>query len=95
MIGTLVGTAGRALTVEGYAQDFGTPIKAVQFSCDDGDTWASYPTPQAEADRNVNWSFSFTPPHAGHYDLLVRAVCKDGKTTPEPARVAIDVREGS
>lgn len=92
MIGTLVATAGRALVVEGYAQDFGKAIEAMQFSCDEGSTWTSYPTSNADPGRNVNWSFSFTPPHAGHYHLLVRAVSERGGVTPEPARIAIEAR---
>lgn len=91
MIGTVRGEAGRPVTVEGYAQDFGFPVAAVQFSCDDGGTWTTYDTPDAADDRNVNWAFTFTPPRSGRYDLLVRAVSADGRATPQPARVAVDV----
>lgn len=92
MINTLVATVGQTLVIKGYAQDFDAAIEAMQFSCDNGNTWTSYQTPNADPDRNVNWSFSFTPPHAGHYQLLARAVGKKGKVTPEPARIKIEAR---
>lgn len=91
MIGAIHGTAGKPVTASGYAQDFGEPISAVQFSCDDGKTWTTYPLSNMDPDRNVNWSFSFTPEHAGTYELLVRAVRGDGSTSPEPARTTIIV----
>lgn len=91
MIGTVMGEAGQPVTVEGYAQDFGCPVTAVQFSCDDGGTWTTYDTPDADDNRNVNWAFTFTPPRSGRYELLVRAVSADGRATPQPARVAVDV----
>ena len=89
MIGTLAGTAGHPVTVKGYAQDFGFPVSAVQFSCDGGCTWTTYETPNAESGVNVNWSFTFIPPEAGTYELLVRAVRDDGRISPEPARVTL------
>ena len=85
------GTAGHPVTVKGYAQDFGFPVSAVQFSCDGGCTWTTYETPNAESGVNVNWSFTFTPPEAGTYELLVRAVRGDGRISPEPARVTLDI----
>ncbi len=91
MIGTLAGTAGHPVTVKGYAQDFGFPVSAVQFSCDGGCTWTTYETPNAESGVNVNWSFTFIPPEAGTYELLVRAVRDDGRISPEPARVTLDI----
>ena len=67
----------------------------MQFSADEGDTWTTYPTTGAEQDRNVNWSFTFTPAASGHYRLLVRAVGGDGRITPEPALVHLSVSEAS
>lgn len=93
MIGTVAGRAGRPVQVKGYAQDFGSAVTAVQFSCDGGDTWTTYDTPKADPDCNVNWTFEFTPPEAGIYELLVRAVRNDGKTSPQPARVRVEVTE--
>ena len=90
MIAVVSATAGRPVTIEGYAQDFGVPIAEVRFSCDNGETWTSFATPEADPDRNVNWSFSFTPPEAGTYRLLVQAAAADGRTTPEPALVTVE-----
>lgn len=91
MIGTIAGTAGQPVTIRGYAQDFGAPIARILFSADGGATWSSHETADADPDRNVNWAFTFTPPEEGHYELLVRAACADGRLTPEAARVAVDV----
>lgn len=91
MIGVVAGVAGRPVRVSGYAQDFDFPVSAVEFSCDDGCTWTAYETPEADADCNVNWSFTFEPPQAGTYVLLVRAVRSDGLASPEPARVVVEV----
>lgn len=92
MIAAVPAAAGRPVIIEGYAQDFGVPIAKVRFSCDEGETWTSFATPEADPDRNVNWSFSFTPPEAGTYRLLVQAVADDGRTTPEPALVNVEAR---
>lgn len=94
MIGTIHATAGKPVTTSGYAQDFGEVISAVQFSCDDGKTWTTYPLSNVDPDRNVNWTFSFTPERAGTYELLARAVRADGSTSPEPARTTIVVESG-
>ncbi|HJH42912.1 MAG TPA: sulfite oxidase [Rubneribacter badeniensis] len=90
MIGTVHSTAGQPVTIEGYAQDFGAAIAALQFSCDNGRTWTSFATPHTDPDCNVNWSFAFTPPEKGRYRLLVRAVCLDGRATPQPACVTVE-----
>ncbi|MDR3052959.1 MAG: hypothetical protein LBU48_03750 [Coriobacteriales bacterium] len=95
MLRALTGIAGQPLTVEGYAQDFGIPVSAVQFSCDDGETWTSYDLQNADADKNVNWSFTFTLSEPGRYRLLVRAVTQDGRTTPDPATATIDIRQAN
>lgn len=90
MIGTVVATAGQPVTIDGYAQDFGGTVTHVQFSCDEGATWTAYELGKVDPNRNVNWTFTFTPPEAGIYDLLVRAQCDDGRTTPQPARIRIE-----
>ena len=95
MIGELSGLVGRPVRVEGYAQDFGGPIAAVQFSCDEGQTWTTYETAEADPDCNVNWSFCFIPPQRGIYRLLVRAMRSDGQVSPESACVTVDVEDGT
>ncbi|MBS5449946.1 MAG: sulfite oxidase [Coriobacteriia bacterium] len=91
MIGTIAGRVGQQVTVQGYAQDFTAPIARMLFSADGGATWAGHATEGADLDRNVNWSFSFTPPEAGDYELLIRAESADGRLTPEAGRVHIKV----
>ena len=91
MIGTLYGVAGQPVEIKGYAQEYESPIRAIQFSCDGGHTWTTYQTESAEADCNVNWEFSFTPTAEGFYTLLIRAVNSEGVMTPEPAVVRIEV----
>ncbi len=95
MIGTITGTAGHPVRIGGYAQDFDFPVAAVQFSCDGGCTWTTYETPDAENSVNINWSFTFTPPAAGTYELLVRAMRDDGRISPEPARVTLAIGSGN
>ena len=89
MIPTLYAFAGKPVTLEGYAQDFGSGVAGVQFSCDEGETWTAYPIEGADGDANVNWRFTFVPPRAGIFELLVRAVRADGTHTPESAHVHI------
>ncbi len=91
MIPVLYGEAGVPFLIKGYAQDFGDGVAEVQFSCDNGQTWTRFPIENADKDANVNWSFEFTPPCAGDYDLLVRAARADGTASPEPAHVHMKV----
>ena len=91
MIGELRASLGQPIKIAGYAQDFEAPIAAVQFSCDEGKTWTTYLTNDTDPDCNVNWSFSFTPPQTGIYRLLVRALGSDGRVSPKPASVIVDV----
>lgn len=95
MIAPIRAILGAPVELRGYAQNFDAPVRAVQFSCDDGETWTTFETPGAEASLNVNWSFSFTPPAAGSYRLLVRAVTSNGAVTPEAAVVPIEVLDAA
>ena len=87
MIGEVQGTVGVPLVFEGYANDFDKAIEAVQFSLDDGATWTTYATSGVTAERNLYWTFSYTPQRPGAYELLIRSVNEDGAASPEPARV--------
>jgi len=91
MIGTVEGRVGSPVTLKGYAQDYGVPIAAIQFSCDEGCTWSSYALEKIDPDCNINWSFSFTPEKSGDYKVLIRALSSDERTTPEPAIATITV----
>ena len=46
-------SVGDQVSFEGVADDLGSPIAAIEFSFDDGDTWTSCPTDGATADK---WS---------------------------------------
>ena len=55
---------GEEITFEGYADDCGDPIAAVDFSLDGGETWTTYETAGATAERWVYWNFSYAPQEA-------------------------------
>ncbi len=83
--------AGEAITFEGYADDCGDAIKALEFTLDGGETWTAFETKGATADRWVAWSFTTAVAQAGNYQLGVRAVTKSGNVTPLAANVAFTV----
>lgn len=73
---------GSTLCFEGYADDCGTPIAAVEFSLDGGKNWTAYETADASADRWVYWNFQYQPEQTGSYELTVRARTADGTVSP-------------
>ena len=83
--------AGETVTFEGYADDCGDAIAAVEFSLDGGETWTSYETANATAEKWVYWHFSYTPETAGAYQLSVRARTTDGNVSPLAANVEFSV----
>lgn len=93
MIGTVYGAVGRPLVFEGYANDFDKAIRAVQFSLDDGKTWATHETVGTTSERNLYWRYEYVPERPGSYELLVRSVNQDGAVSSHPARVAFCVEE--
>ena len=74
--------AGDQIAFEGYADDLGSPIAAVEFSLDGGETWTSYETPDTNTESWVYWTFSYATQDAGEYRLTVRAVTADGEVSP-------------
>lgn len=90
MIGTVQARAGVPVELRGYAQDFEHAITGVQFSANAGATWTTYAVENADPTCNVNWSFAFTPPRPGSYELLVRSMRADGAVSPTPAVVYIE-----
>lgn len=91
MIGTVTGTLDQPVTLSGYAQAFDTPVIALQFSADEGQTWSSFSITDTDPDCNVNWSFTFSPQEIGTYHIAVRARTADGRTTPLPSCATIVV----
>ncbi len=84
MIAPLSVEVGRPVRFEGYAEDYGTPIVAVEFSLDGGETWTSYDVSDSTGDLWVHWTFEYTPLQPGAYTLLVRSVNDRGEASPEP-----------
>lgn len=84
---------GDEVAFEGYADDCGDRIAAVEFSLDGGETWTRYETKGTTADRWVYWNFSFVPEEAGDYRLKVQAVTEKGRVSPLAAEVTFQVNE--
>lgn len=80
------------ITFEGYADDLGSAIAAVEFSMDGGKTWTSYETAGATSDKWVYWNYSFKPETAGTFKLDVRAVTANGLVSPLASSVVFTVR---
>lgn len=76
-------TAGQATVVQGIAFDGGEGITEVAFSDDGGRTWR-----RAELGRDHGkysfrpWSFAWTPPKKGAWELRCRATNRVGQTQP-------------
>ena len=79
------------ITFEGYSDDCGDAIAAIEFSLDGGETWTTYETANATADKWVYWHFSYTPEAAGTYQLTVRARTQSGNVSPMAANVVFNV----
>ncbi len=84
---------GDTITFEGYADDLGEPISAIEFSLDGGETWASYATDGATTESWVYWFFSYTPEEVGTYRLTARAVTAAGTVSPLESTVTFNVSE--
>ena len=84
---------GEEITFEGYADDCGDPIAAVDFSLDGGETWTTYETAGATAERWVYWNFSYAPQEAGTYQLSVRARTESGRVSKMAANLVFEVAQ--
>lgn len=82
---------GETITFEGYSDDCGDAIAAIEFSLDGGETWTTYETANATADKWVYWHFSYAPETAGTYQLTVRAKTVGGNVSPLAANVVFNV----
>lgn len=86
-----VGRVGVPMSFEGWANDYDRRITAVQFSLDDGATWAQYATSNTDETRWVYWKFEYTPEKAGSYVIKVRSVNDRGEESPIAAAHAFEV----
>lgn len=83
---------GDEIAFEGYADDCGDAIVAVEFSLDGGETWTAYET-DAVAEKWVYWNFVYKAEAPGEYKLSVRAVTESGNVSPLAANVVFVVEE--
>ncbi len=86
---------GDEIAFEGFADDCGDAIAAVEFSLDGGVTWTAYETSNASPERWVYWNFSYTPEVAGTYKLDVRARTQCGTVSPLAATLVFTVEPGA
>ncbi|MGI6150882.1 MAG: molybdopterin-dependent oxidoreductase [Christensenellales bacterium] len=86
---------GDQIRFEGYADDCGVQISAVEFSLDGGETWTVCDTSSASADKWVYWYFSYTTEKPGTFKLDVRARTADGKVSPLYSSVVFTVVDDS
>ena len=95
VMNTIQGTfkVGDMVTFEGYADDCGTQVVAVEFSLDNGETWTSFDTTSSSTDSWVYWSFDYVTEQAGIFKLDVRAVTEDGTVSPLASSVVFEVEE--
>lgn len=83
MLAPLLVEVGKPVEFTGYAEDYGKQIVAVEFSLDNGEHWTSYDVSDSRPELWVHWSFTYTPEESGYYQLRVRSVNEQGKTSPE------------
>ena len=86
---------GDQIGFEGYADDFGVPIAAVEFSMDGGETWTTCKTEGASSRAWVYWHFDYLADAAGTYRLDVRAVTTEGRVSPMASSVVFEVKEAA
>lgn len=84
---------GDLIIFEGYADDCGIAIEALEFSMDGGATWTECKTDGAASDRWVCWSFAFEAEQAGTFKLDVRARNAEGLITPLSSSMVFTVTE--
>ena len=82
---------GKTITFEGYADDCGVAIAAVEFSLDGGETWTACETPETNAQKWVYWNFAIEAKQEGFFKLDVRARAADGTVSPLASSVTFTV----
>ena len=95
MIAPVVVKLGEPVTLQGYADDYGNHIVALEFSLDEGNTWDVYDTSNSNPDLRIDWTYKFIPKEVGKYRLKVRSVTDDGRKSPMAAVAEIYVEEAT
>lgn len=84
---------GDMISFEGYADDCGTQVTAVEFSLDGGKTWTAFDTTSSNTEDWVYWNFDYVTEKAGQFKLDVRAVTEDGTVSPLASSVVFNVEK--
>ncbi|MBS5450648.1 MAG: molybdopterin-dependent oxidoreductase [Coriobacteriia bacterium] len=84
---------GDQISFEGYADDCGTQVTAVEFSLDGGQTWTSFDTSSSDTESWVYWNFDYVAEQPGTFKLDVRAVTEDGTVSPLASSTVFEVEE--
>ena len=84
---------GDQISFQGYADDCGTAVTAVEFSLDGGKTWTAYDTASSNTEDWIYWNFDYVAQNAGTYKLDVRARTEDGTISPLASSVVFTVAE--
>ncbi len=86
-------SVGDQISFQGYADDCGTAVTAVEFSLDGGKTWTAYDTTSSNTEDWIYWNFDYVAENAGTYKLDVRARTEDGTISPLASSVVFTVAE--
>ena len=84
---------GDMISFEGYADDCGNQVTAVEFSLDGGETWTAFDTTSSDTESWVYWHFDYITQQAGTFKLDVRAVTDDGTVSPLASSMVFEVEE--
>ena len=93
MVPPMYAKVGQTVTYEGYADDYGRHIVALEFTFENWETFVSYDTSGSDPDLLVHWTYSYVPEEPGAYELKVRAVRDDGARSPLAAAALLYVSE--
>lgn len=88
----LIIETGKPFTFEGYADAYDEAVTKLEFSMDNGKTWASYDLGQTDLRQWVYWHFTWTPETDGSYVLMIRATTESGLVSDRCQRVMVTAK---
>lgn len=91
MIAPVFANVGQTVSLEGYADDYGNQVVAIEFSLDGGLTWTARDTSSSDPGRSIHWTFSYEFSEPGTYQFMARAVTQNGRRSPACASTTITV----